>query len=68
MYKIVPPSETLRYFRSSPLTGLPNRCFSDFANASSKFLAPLGTSDMSRTLSEISKWGDSKNRELYGII
>ncbi len=36
-----------------PIT--PNRCISDFANASSKFLAPLGTSDMPKTLSEIAR-------------
>ena len=31
-----------------------NRCISDFAIATSKFLALLGTSDMPETLSEIS--------------
>ena len=30
-----------------------NRCISDFANAPSKFLASLGTSDMPKPLSEI---------------
>ena len=29
---------------------------------------PSAASFIRRTLSEISKWGDSKNRELYGII
>jgi len=42
---------------TSGLSPTPNRCISDFTNASSKFLAPFGTSDMSRMLSEISKWG-----------
>jgi len=28
-----------------------NKCISDFADAPSKFLAPLGTSDMPQTLS-----------------
>jgi len=49
----MPPSETLRHCRGSPLSGSPNRCISDFANAASKFLASLGTSDMPGTLSEI---------------
>jgi len=40
--------------RCSPF-GSANKCVSDFANASSKFLASLGTSDMPRTLSEMSK-------------
>jgi len=31
-----------------------NRCISDFANALSKFLAPLGTSDMPKPLGDIS--------------
>ena len=34
-----PPSETLRYYHGLPLTGSPNRSISDFAIASSKFLA-----------------------------
>jgi len=38
-----------------------NGCISDFANAPSKFLAPLGTSDMPRTLSEIGLRGGMKN-------
>ena len=38
---------------ASPSACSPNRCISDFAIAPSKFLAPLGTSDMPRTLSEI---------------
>jgi len=38
--------------RTLPLGSL-NRCISNFANAPSKFLAPLGTSDMPRTLSEM---------------
>ncbi len=45
--------DTLRHYRGSPLTGSPNRCISDFADTSSKFLAMLGISDMPRTLSEI---------------
>ena len=36
--------------RTLPLSGALNRCISDFAIASSKFLAPLGTSDMPKTL------------------
>ena len=54
----------LKCLRDSPLpsvaTGLsptPNRCISDFANAPSKFLASLGTSDMPNTLSDISLGG-----------
>ena len=44
--------------------GSPNRCISDFAIALSKFLAPLGTLDMPRTLSEIA--GDGlKEEEKY---
>jgi len=49
----VPPSETFRYYRGSPLLGSPNRCISDFAIAASKFLTPLGTSDMPKTLGDI---------------
>jgi len=37
-------------FLASPSARSYNRCISDFANASSKFLASLGTSDMPRTL------------------
>lgn len=29
-----------------------NKCISDFADAPSKFLAPLGTSDMPKTLDD----------------
>lgn len=50
----------LECLRDSPLplvaTGLsptPNRRISDFANAPSKFLVPLGTLDMSKPLGEI---------------
>ena len=32
-----------------------NKCISDFADAPSKFLAPLGTSDMLQTLYAIPK-------------
>ncbi len=52
--KISPPSLTLRSLSlTSVLTPTPNRCISDFAIASSKFLASLGTSDMPRMLAEI---------------
>ena len=33
--------------------GSPNRCISDFADAPSKFLATLGTSDMPKTLCDM---------------
>ncbi len=46
--------------------GSPNRCISDFADAPSKFLAPLGTSDMPRTLSEIA--GDEYRIRVIGGI
>ena len=42
------------------LTHSLNRCISDFANASSKFLAPLGTSDMPRTLDPVRETGRSR--------
>jgi len=51
----MPPSETLRHYCGSPLTGSPN-----FANALSKFLASLGTSDMPKTLGNIARRGDNK--------
>ena len=38
---------------ASPSVRSSNRCISDFAIVSSKFLASLGTSDMPRTLSEM---------------
>ena len=41
---------------ASGLSPTPNRCIFDFVNTSSKFLAPLGTSDMSRTLSAIANF------------
>ena len=41
--------------RTLPLSGSLNRCISDFANASPKFLALLGTSDTPRTLADIAK-------------
>jgi len=52
-----PPSETLRHYRGSPLSGSPNRCISDFANTPSKFLATLGTSDIPNTLGVIGRCG-----------
>jgi len=33
----------------------PNRCIPDFANALFKFLAPLGTSDMPKSLGDMEK-------------
>ena len=62
---MISPSRTLRYYRGSPLTGSPNKCISDFTNASSKFLTPLGTSDMPKTLAEIphAAFGIFKNME-----
>jgi len=39
---------------------VPNRCISAFAITPSKFLAPLGTSDIPRTLNELSQRGESK--------
>ncbi len=49
--------------------GSPNRCISDFANASSKFLASLGTSDIPKTLGDISL-GDCHRKRLFkeGIL
>ena len=47
------PRKTLRHFRGLPLSGSPNRFISDYANAPSKFLASLGTSDMPRMFGEI---------------
>ena len=38
--------------RTFPFGSL-NKCVSDFANAPSKFLASLGTSDMPKTLAEM---------------
>jgi len=43
--KIKLPSETHRHCRDSPFVS-PNRCISDFANAPSKLLAMLRTSDI----------------------
>ena len=42
----------LRHYRGLPLMGSPNRYISDFANAPSKFLASLGTSDTLETLGD----------------
>ena len=43
----------LRHYRGLPLMGSPNRYISDFANAPSKFLASLGTSDTLETLGDM---------------
>ena len=44
----------------------PNRSISDFANASSKFLASLGTSDMPRTLGDIAKANKVRKKRIRG--
>lgn len=41
--------------RTLPLSGSLNRCISDYANAPSKLLALLGTSDMPKPLYEIAR-------------
>ena len=52
--EMYPSPPTLRSLSlTSGLSPTPNRSISDFADAPSKFLAPLGTSDMPKTLSEI---------------
>ena len=50
----MPLSETLHHHRGSPF-GFANRCILDFANAPSKSLTSLGTSDMPKSLGDMEK-------------
>lgn len=51
-----PSPPTLRSLTlTSGLSPTPNRCISDYADAPSKFLASLGTSDIPQTLGEMPK-------------
>jgi len=51
---MMPHRPTLRSLSlTSGLSPTPNRCIFDYANAPSKSLASLGTSDMPRTLYEM---------------
>jgi len=62
-----PPSTTPRSLSlTSGLSPTPNRSISDFANASSKFLASLGTSDMPRTLGDIAKANKVRKKRIRG--
>ena len=65
--KMHPSPLTLRSLTlTTGLSPTPNRCISDFANASSKFLASLGTSDMPRTLGDIAKANKVRKKRIRG--